>query len=40
MYPIDELKIAGVDMNDENVILSAIKTFENYLNEFIEIYNS
>ncbi len=40
MYPIDELKIAGVDMNDENVILSAIKTFENYLSEFIEIYNS
>lgn len=39
-YPIDELKLAGVDMNDKTVILSATKTFEKYLEEFCEIYNS
>ena len=39
-YPIDELKLAGVDMNDKTVILSATKTFEKYLEEFFEIYNS
>ena len=39
-HPIDELKLAGVDMNDKTVILSATKTFEKYLEEFCEIYNS
>ena len=39
-YPIDELKLAGVDMNDKTVVLSATKTFEKYLEEFCEIYNS
>ena len=40
MYPLDELKIAGVDLNSKSVILSAIKTFEKYLKEFKDIYNS
>lgn len=40
MYPLDELKIAGVDLNSKSVILSAIKTFERYLKEFKDIYNS
>lgn len=40
MYPLDELKIAGVDLNSKTVVLSAIKTFERYLKEFKDIYNS
>lgn len=40
MYPLDELKIAGVNLNSKSVILSAIKTFEKYLKEFKDIYNS
>lgn len=40
MYPLDELKIAGVNLNSESVVLSAIKTFEKYLKEFKDIYNS
>ncbi len=39
-YPIEELKIAGVDMNDPKVIESAINMFDDIINEFIEIYNS
>ena len=40
MYPIDELKLANVNISYYNVILSSTKTFEKYLNEFIRIYNS
>ena len=40
MYPLDELKIAGVNLNSKSVILSAIKTFEKYLKVFKDIYNS
>lgn len=40
MYPLDELKIAGVNLNSKSVILSAIKTFEKYLKKFKDIYNS
>ena len=40
MYPLDELKLAKVDMNDPNVVLSAIKMFESYIEEFNNIYNS
>ena len=40
MYPLDELKIAGVDLNSKSVVLSAIKTFERYLKKFKDIYNS
>lgn len=40
MYPLDELKIASVNLNSKSVILSAIKTFEKYLKEFKDIYNS
>lgn len=40
MYPLDELKVANIDLTNEEVIQSAIKTFEKYIKEFIEIYNS
>ena len=36
-YPIDELKIAGVDMNDPSVIESAIKMFDETLDEFKQL---
>lgn len=36
-YPLNELKIAGVDLEDPKVIESALKTFENYLDEFKKI---
>ena len=36
--PIHELKIAGVDMNDPEVIKSAIEMFDNIINEFKENY--
>ena len=34
MYPVDELKVAGVDINDPKVIESAIKMFNDILDEF------
>lgn len=34
MYPLDELKIAGVDMNDPKVIESAINMFRDTIEEF------
>ena len=37
MYPADELKIAHVDINDSNLYLEAIKTFESYINEYKEV---
>ncbi len=40
MYPIDELKIAGVDMNDKKVIQNAINMFDNLIDEFEKLYNS
>lgn len=33
MYPLDELKVAGVDLTDPKVIQSAIDMFKDYLNE-------
>ena len=39
-YPLEELKIANVDMNDPKVVESAIKMFDDTINEFIDIYNS
>ena len=39
-YPIEELKIAGVDMNDKNVICDAIEMFDNITKEFQELYYS
>lgn len=33
-YPLNELKVAGVDLEDPKVIKSALDTFNNYLNEF------
>lgn len=38
-YPINELKIAGVDMNDKEVIESAIKMFDDVINQFKKLYN-
>ena len=37
--PLDELKVAGVDMTDSKVVLSAIKMFEEILKEFEETYS-
>ena len=39
-YPLEELKIAGVDMTDPKVVESAIKMFDEAINEFDELYNS
>lgn len=38
MYPIDELKLAGVDMNDKEVVQSAINMFSDFIDEFESIY--
>ena len=40
MYPIDELKVAGVDMTKPEVIEKAIKMFIDIIDEFKEVYNS
>ena len=40
MEPLDELKVAGVDMTKPEVVESAIHMFEEILNEFETIYNS
>ena len=39
-YPIEELKIAGVDINDKKVICDAIEMFDNVTKEFQELYYS
>jgi len=39
MYPVDELKIAGVDMNDPSVIESAINMFDETIEEFKYLIN-
>ena len=39
-YPLEELKVAGVDMNDPSVVESAINMFEETLNKFKEIYKA
>lgn len=40
MEPLDELKVAGVDMTKPEVVESAIHMFEDILSEFEEVYNS
>lgn len=40
MYPIDELKVAGVDMTKPEVVEKAIKMFDEIIDEFKEVYNS
>lgn len=40
MYPLDELKIAGVDLTDPKVTQSAIDMFGEYLEEFKTLYRS
>ena len=37
MYPLDELKTMGIDMTDEQVVSSAIKTFEKLLSQFEDL---
>jgi len=37
-YPLEELKIAGVDMTEKYVVDSAIDMFKEYLNEFETLY--
>lgn len=39
MDPLDTLKIAGVDMTEERVFEEAIKVFDSWLDEFMEIYS-
>ena len=36
-YPVELLKIAGVDLSKKEVIESAIKKFENIINEFLKL---
>ena len=38
MDPVDELKVAGVDMNDPEVIQSAMNMFKDIILEFKNIY--
>ena len=38
MYPADELKVAGVDIYDDEVYKEAIKIFDSYIEEFKKIY--
>lgn len=38
-FPLDELKIAGVDMTDPAVIESALKMFNDIIDKFIEVYS-
>lgn len=40
MDPIDELKVSGVDMNNPDVIQSAMDTFKGLIEEFKNIYRS
>ena len=40
MYPIEELKVAGVDMTKPEVIEKAINMFNDIIDEFKEVYNS
>ena len=38
MYPAEELKVAGVNIYDDNVYIEAINTFNHYIEEFKKIY--
>ena len=40
MDPLDELKVAGIDMTKPDSILSAIHMFDEILEEFEQLYNS
>lgn len=37
-YPVNELKIAGIDVNDSKVVESALKMFDETIDEFKRIY--
>lgn len=39
MYPSDELKVANVDIHDENLYLNAINAFDEYIDSFAKILN-
>ena len=39
LSPIEELKVAGVDLTKSEVIISAVDAFEDTLNDFINLYN-
>jgi len=36
-YPVELLKIAGVDLSDKQAILNSLKVFEDTFNEFVEL---
>lgn len=40
MDPLDELKVAGIDMTKPEAILSAIHMFDEILEEFEQLYNA
>jgi len=39
MYPADELKVANIDIHDENLYLNAINAFDEYIDSFTKILN-
>ena len=39
MYPSDELKVANIDIHDENLYLNAINAFDEYIDSFTKILN-
>ena len=39
MYPAEELKIAGIDITSSEVIASALKMFDEVIEEFKVLYN-
>lgn len=39
MYPLDALKLIDIDMNSDIIVNSAIKTFDQLIEEFKNIYN-
>ncbi|HQQ49623.1 MAG TPA: oligoendopeptidase F [Spirochaetota bacterium] len=40
MFPLEELKIAGVDMESPDVIVNALHYFDNLVNTFIQVHKS
>ena len=39
-YPMEELKVLGIDLEDENIIKNAIKKYDSYLDEYEKLLNS
>lgn len=39
-YPMEELKVLGIDLEDENIIKNAVKKYDSYLDEYEKLLNS